>query len=111
MYRHEMDAKIDLSKSQSDKSGVFNWDDAQSNDVLMHSFAIQWLRSLEVLFFESFSFDGSEILPKLKSRVRRGWPSPPRMWSWTYTAVFPITRRNFKALRHPVYVGLNMQYD
>lgn len=51
MYRHEMDAKIDLSKSQSDKSGVFNWDDAQSNDVLMHSFTIQWLRSLEVLFF------------------------------------------------------------
>jgi len=27
VYRHEMDAKIDLSKRQSDKSGVFNWDD------------------------------------------------------------------------------------
>ena len=54
MYRHEMDAKIDLSKRQSDKSGVFNWDDAQSNGVLMLSFIIQWLRSLEVLFFDHF---------------------------------------------------------
>ena len=63
-----------------------------------------------VIFLNHFpGFDGSEILPKLKSRVPRGWPSRPRMWSWTYTAVFPITRRNFKALRHPVYVGLNCQ--
>ena len=28
VYRHEMDAKIDLSKRREDRSGVFNWDDA-----------------------------------------------------------------------------------
>jgi len=27
VYRHEMDAKIDLSKRREDRSGVFNWDD------------------------------------------------------------------------------------
>lgn len=76
VYRHEMDAKIDLSKRQSDKSGVFNWDDAQSNDVLMHSFTIQWLRSLEVLFFWIIflALMVQKFCPNLKVGFREGGP-------------------------------------